>query len=241
MEEKNLTLVGHLGELRKRILIIAAFILLGAIVSYNFIDPIVGYMVKPAKAIEFIYLSPPELFLAYVKISVISGLVLSSPMTLLQIWLFVKPGLKKTERRYLTFAMFMGIIFFAMGSIFSYFTIIPISIDFFTQLSVQGVTPLFSFNNYLGFVISLLLSFGLVFELPLLIILLTQLNLITAELLKKYRKFVILIIVVVAAILTPPDIISQMLLAVPMLFLYEFSIIIAVIIGKRKKKKEKQQ
>lgn len=241
MEDKNLTLVGHLGELRKRLMIIAVFIIVGAIISYNFIDPIVGYMVKPAKGVDFIYLSPPELFLAYIKISVISGLVLSSPMTLLQIWLFVKPGLKKIERRYLTFAMLMGIIFFAMGSTFSYFTIIPISIDFFTQLSVQGVTPLFSFNNYLGFIISLLLSFGLVFELPLLIILLTQLNLITAELLKKYRKIVILVIVIVAAILTPPDIISQMLLAVPMLFLYEFSILIAVIIGKRKKKNAKEE
>lgn len=241
MEDKNLTLVGHLGELRKRLMIIAIFILLAAILSYRFIDPIVEYMLKPAEGVDFVYLSPPELFLAYIKISVISGLVLSSPMTLLQIWLFVKPGLKKIERRYLTFAMVMGVIFFAIGSIFSYFTIIPISIDFFTKLSVQDVAPVFSFNNYLGFIISLLLSFGVVFELPLLIILLTQLNLITAEALKKYRKIVILVIVVVSAVLTPPDIISQMLLTLPMAFLYELSIWIAIIIGRRKRRKQKEE
>lgn len=241
MDEKNLTLVEHLDELRKRIIIIAASILLGTILSYSFIDIMVEYIVKPSKGLEFIYLSPPELFLSYIKISVLSGLILSSPIILLQIWLFVKPGLEKTEKRYLLIAMFMGIIFFAIGASFSYFTIIPISIDFFIKLSVQDVAPLFSFDKYLSFVISLLLSFGLVFELPMLIILLTQLNLINARILKKYRKIIILVIFVVAAVLTPPDVISQTLLALPMLFLYELSIWAAVIIGKKKDKKKNEK
>lgn len=239
MEEKNLTLVGHLGELRKRIMVIVIFIILGSIFSYRYIDTIVEYIVKPSKGIEFIYLSPPELFLDYIKISILSGLILSSPMTLLQIWLFVKPGLKENEKRYLFFSMGMGVVFFAMGALFAYLIIIPISIAFFINLELQNINALFSFDKYLSFTISLLLSFGLVFELPMLIILLVQLNFINAEMLKKYRKFVVLIIVIVAAILTPPDVVSQILLALPMLLLYEFSIWMAAIIGKRKKRKRK--
>lgn len=235
MEDKQLTLVEHLGELRKRIIIIIISLIIGTIISYKYIDLITEYMIKPSKGLEFIYLSPPELFIAYIKISLMCGAVVSSPINLIQIWLFVKPGLKKNERKYLLLALFMGIIFFGLGVIFSYYTIIPITIEFFIQMSGNQIEPLFSFQNYLSFVLSLLFSFGLVFELPLLIILLTKLNLVTDKSLKKYRKIVILVIFILAAVLTPPDIISQVLLALPMLLLYEFSIWISAIICKRKK------
>lgn len=236
MEDKQLTLVEHLSELRKRVIIIFIAIILGAGISYKYIDTIIEYMVKPAKKLEFIYLSPPELFLAYIKIAIIAGIIISSPIILMQIWLFIKPGLKRNERKYLLFSLYMGIIFFLIGCTFAYLTIIPITIEFFTQVSVEQIAPLFSFDSYLSFVSSLLFSFGLVFELPLLIVLLTQLNLITAETLKKYRKIVILVIFILAAILTPPDVVSQVLLALPMLFLYELSIWISAWMGRRKKR-----
>lgn len=237
MEDKQLTLVEHLSELRKRIIIIFIAIILGSFLGYKYINIIIQYMVRPAKNLEFIYLSPPELFVAYIKIAIIFGIVISSPISLMQIWLFVKPGLKKNERRYLLFSLYMGIIFFLIGVIFAYLVIIPITIDFFTQVSVKQISPLFSFDRYLSFISSMVFSFGVVFELPLLIILLTQLNLVTAKTLKKYRKVVILLIFILAAVLTPPDVVSQMLLALPMVFLYEFSIWISAAIGKRKNKK----
>ncbi|WP_353096982.1 twin-arginine translocase subunit TatC [Tissierella praeacuta] len=237
MEDKQLTLVEHLSELRKRIIIIFIAIILGSFLGYKYIDIMVEYIVKPAKKLEFIYLSPPELFVAYIKIAVIVGIIISSPISLMQIWLFVKPGLKRNERRYLLFSLYMGIMFFLIGVTFAYLVIIPLTIDFFTQVSMKQITPLFSFDSYLSFVSSMLFSFGLVFELPLLIILLTQLNLITAKTLKKYRKVVILLIFILAAILTPPDVVSQILLALPMVFLYEFSIWVSAGIGKRKNKK----
>lgn len=237
MENKQLTLVEHLSELRKRIIIIFLGIIVGSIIGYRFVDNIVEILVKPAEKLEFIYLSPPELFLAYIKIAIISGLIISSPITLMQIWLFIKPGLKPNERKYLRFALGMGIIFFLIGIVFAYFTLVPITINFFTQISQNEIAPLFSFDSYLSFISSILLSSGLIFELPLLIILLAQLNLINANTLKKYRKYVILIIFIVAGIITPPDVISQTLLGLPMVFLYEVSIWIASIIGKRKKEK----
>lgn len=237
MEDKQLTLVEHLSELRRRIIIIFLGIIGGSIISYQFVDNIVELLVKPAEKLEFIYLSPPELFLAYLKIAIISGIVISSPISLMQIWLFIKPGLKPNERKYLRFGLWMGIVFFLIGVVFAYFTLVPITINFFTEISKNEIAPLFSFDSYLSFISSILLSSGLVFELPLLIILLTQLNLITASTLTKYRKYVILVIFIIAAIITPPDVISQALLGVPMVLLYEISIWIAKVIGKRKKEK----
>ena len=132
----------------------------------------------------------------------------------------------------------MGIIFFLLGASFAYFVIVPISIEFFTSMSINEIQPLFSFGNYLGFISSLLLSFGLVFELSMIVVLLTQLNLVSSNTFKKHRKLVILAIFVVAAILTPPDVVSQTLMALPMVILYEFSIVMSTIIDKRKNHKK---
>jgi len=241
MEDKELTLVEHLSELRKRLIISFLGIVVGSIISYSFVDRIVDFLVKPADKLEFIYLSPPELFMAYIKIAVISGILISSPITLMQIWLFVKPGLKPNERRYLRFGLWMGIIFFLIGAVFAYYTLVPINIRFFIEISKNEIAPMISFDSYLRFVSTLLLSSGLVFELPLLIILLAQLNLITANSLIKYRKYVILIIFIIAAIITPPDVISQILLGVPMVVLYEISIWFAKAIEKRKKAKAEKE
>lgn len=241
MEDKELTLVEHLSELRKKLIISFLGIVVGSIISYSFVDRIVDFLVKPADKLEFIYLSPPELFMAYIKIAVISGILISSPITLMQIWLFVKPGLKPNERRYLRFGLWMGIIFFLIGAVFAYYTLVPITIRFFIEISKNEIAPMISFDSYLRFVSTLLLSSGLVFELPLLIILLAQLNLITANSLIKYRKYVILIIFIIAAIITPPDVISQILLGVPMVVLYEISIWFAKAIEKRKKAKAEKE
>lgn len=238
-DDVRLTLVEHLGELRKRLIIASIAIIIGSLLCYNYIDRIIDIIVKPAQGLDFIYLSPPELFIAYVKISLVLGLFVAAPIVLFQIWMFIKPGLKEKEKKYVLFSMFMGIIFMLMGVTFAYYVIIPMTIQFFIKMSVDQVTPLFSFANYISFIGSLLLSFGLVFELPMIIILLTQLGLVAPKTFKKYRKIVILGIFIVAAILTPPDVVSQTMMAIPMVLLYEFSIIVSTIIyGKKKKYKE---
>jgi len=240
-DDSRLTLVEHLGELRKRLMIACLAIVVGAFACYNYIDEIIQLVVKPAAGLDFIYLSPPELFLAYVKISLVLGLVIASPIVLFQIWMFIKPGLNQKEKKYVLFAMFMGIIFLLMGVIFAYYIIIPMTLQFFIKMSIDEIVPLFSFANYISFISSLLISFGLVFELPLIVILLTQLGLVAPNTFKKHRKLVILGIFVVAAVLTPPDIVSQTMMGVPMVFLYEFSIIISTIIYRKKKKEEEKQ
>lgn len=234
----RLTLIEHLGELRKRIVISFIAVIVGAIVAYSRIDNIIDIITRPAGKLEFIYLSPPELFMAYIKISLILGLIISSPVVLFQLWKFIKPGLRVKERRYVIIAMSMGVVFLAMGVVFAYYIIIPMTIQFFVKMSADRIVPSFSFANYVSFISSLLLSFGLVFELPLLVILLTQLGLVAPKTFKKYRKIIILVIFIVAAILTPPDVVSQVLMSIPMVLLYEFSIIVSSIIYRKKKEKQ---
>lgn len=237
-EDLQLTLVEHLGELRNRLVKIVIGIIVGAFISYKFIEDIIAFLVRPAGDLEFIYLSPPDLFVAYLKTAIVCGIVVSLPFTMFQIWKFIKPGLKTTERKYLLVTLFMAIVFFLIGVFFAYFGIIPMTIRFFIEFSSDKIAPLFSFEKYLGFTSSIMLSFGLVFELPLVVILLTQLGLVSSATFKKIRKVVILIILIVAAILTPPDVVSQTMMALPMVFLYEFSIHVSVLIEKKKAKRK---
>lgn len=236
MEELKLTPVQHLAELRNRVAIIFGAILVGSIVSYSFVNPIIELISQPAKELRFVYLTPPELFLACLKLSLAIGIAAASPIILLQIWLFVKPALTKSEKNALAVSLFSGIFFFAAGVGFAYKVILPLTINFFVSITVPGIEPMFSFGDYVGFVSSIMLSFGAVFELPMLVVALTRFGLIRPVTLQKYRKFAILIIFIVAAVLTPPDVISQLLLAAPMLLLYELSIILSKAIVRKKNK-----
>jgi sec-independent protein translocase protein TatC len=235
MDTTKASFIEHLGELRKRIIIIAMAVLAGSLLSYYFVEELVDLLADPVKHIDMIFLSPPDLFLAHLKIAVIAGVVITAPITLFQIWIFLKPGLKKTEQRYGLFAVFMGTLFFLLGVSFAFFVIIPMSIDFFLRMSTDQVQPMFSFANYLSYCGSLIISFGIVFQLPMVIILLSQLNLVTSRTFRKHRKFFILGVVLLSAILTPPDIISQFLMSGPLIILYEFSILVARIIERKRK------
>lgn len=234
MIDKKLTMLEHLEELRKRIIVIAVSVLLASIISYIYIDKITDIFLKPAQGMDFVYLNPSELFLTYITIALTMGIVISTPIILYQIWVFVKPGLKKKERLYLSLSLIMAIFFFIIGVAFSYFVIIPITIKFFVGISRDEILPFFSIKSYVSFCSSIFFSFGLTFQLPILIMLLTQLNLITPMLLKKARKYLVLLIFIVAAVLTPPDVISQVLMALPLWLLLELSITLSSIIYKKK-------
>lgn len=237
--ETKLTILEHMNELRKRIIIIALANTITSCISYSKIELVMNYIVKLAKDLKLIYVSPPELFLEYVKVSIYIGIILALPITIYQVWRFIKPALKKRERRYVIFSLFMGIIFFISGAAFAYIVVVPMAIKFFMSMSTQYVSPLFSINNYINFVLTLLTCFGIVFEMPLIVLVLTSLGLLKPSFLKKNRKYAILIIFILAAILTPPDVMDQFLMAVPMLLLYEISVIISSIIYRIKKKSNK--
>ncbi len=239
--DKSLTFIEHLAELRNRLMIIAVAILAGTIGSFVFVDQLTALVLEPAKDLQFVYLSPPELFLAYIRISLVVGIVVTSPIILLQIWSFVQPGLVKKEKIYLSIALIAGVFFFLLGVVFAYFVILPLTIEFFVGMQHQDIQPMFSMGSYVGFISSILLSFGLVFEMPTVVVILAQLGLIRASTLRKNRKFVYLAIVVAAAVLSPPDVVSQFLLAGPMVLLFELSVTVAAVIERRRARQEAAQ
>ena len=239
--DSRLTLVEHLSELRKRLIISIIAIIAGAVICFNFIEEIIELLIRPGEGLDFIYLSPPELFVAYIKISLILGFIIALPVVLFQIWMFVQPGLKDNERKLALFVLNAGIVFFLIGVVFSYLVVIPMTINFFLEITIDNIEPLFSFNNYVGFISSIILSFGLIFELPLVVILLTQLGFVTPSFLKKSRKYVLLGVIVISAILTPPDLVSQVLMTIPMLILFELSILISSVIYRKKIKAKKEK
>ena len=231
--EKNLTLTGHLAELRKRIIISAIFFLVGAFVAYGFSDPIIRDMTELGKDIKFVFISPAELLLANFKIALIGGLIIAAPLLIIQIWLFVSPGLNKKERAYVSASILMGGVFFLIGAIFSYYMVIPTMLVFFMGFQMDIIEPMISFSSYLSFILSTVVAFGIIFELPILMILLTRFGIVKISFIKKNRKYIILGIFVVAAIITPPDVISQLLLALPMIVLMEVGIILSSLLGKK--------
>lgn len=223
--EGRMSLMGHLGEFRKRLTKIVGIVLLTFIVSYLFIEPIVTALVNLGTGFEFIYTSPTELLTTYIKISFIMGLVLASPFIAFEIWAFVKPGLKPNEKRVGLGALVAGLGFFLVGALFAYFVMIPFTLNFLLNFDTVGlIDPLISFSNYISYIVSTLVAMGLVFEMPVLSVMLTSLGILKPTLLVKARKYAILVIFIIAAIITPPDVISQVMVGIPMIILYEISI-----------------
>jgi sec-independent protein translocase protein TatC len=234
-------LVEHLSELRKRIFVIVIVFFIVTVVAFNFSEVLVTLLVDKAKIIgyEMIYISPGELFTQYIRMAVIGGLVFSSPVILFETWLFIKPALKKNEKTVVFMSLMAGLLCFVLGAAFAYFVVVPITLRFFMSMDQHNsVQATITIQNFLNFVLTTLITFGIVFEMPVLTILLSELGVLKTEWLTKSRRVVIVAVFIVAAIITPPDVISQILVAIPMLVLFEVSILISKIISKRKKRRE---
>ncbi len=236
---KTMTVAGHLAELRKRLFIIVGALLGFSVLAFLFVESFVSLMLGLSEGFSFVYLAPAELVTAYLKFSVILGLIFSSPIILWQIWAFVSPGLEGAEKRSVKTAIVAGFVFFLIGALFCYFIVLPMTLQFF--YSFNGSTEIsasISFNNYMNFVLSMLVVFGLVFEMPVLSFMLARLGILKGEWLRKGRKYAVLLVFIIAAIITPPDVVSQVMTALPMLLLYELSIYVALAAGKLHKNDE---
>jgi sec-independent protein translocase protein TatC len=240
MDEKKLPLTAHLQELRKRLIL--SFIAVGAgfILCYALAQPIFDILAAPLLKVmpaggSLVFISVAEAFFTYMKVAFIAGLILASPFILYQIWAFVAPGLYQKEKRYVVPFVLGGSLFFAMGVLFGYFIAIPIGFKFLLGYATDFIKPMPSMKEYLSFSIKFLLAFGLVFEFPVVLVLLSRIGVIDAKMLARQRKYAILLIFVFAAVMTPPDIVSQVLMALPLIGLYELSIVLSKIFGKKSK------
>ncbi len=238
--DKN-TLISHLSELRKRLLssVICFFVAMSiCLVKAEFIA---NQLLALAEEFKFVYVAPAELLMSYIRISIICGLIVAFPIICYQLWVFIRPGLTRRERKAVFFIMTFGMLLLFCGAFFAYKVMLPVTLKYFAGLSTEdSINSMISVQNYLNFVINMMLTFGVVFELPIVVIMLTHLGIINPKILRKQRKYVILITFILAAIITPPDVISQAMVAVPMMLLFEISTIISSLLFRKKLKKLEQ-
>lgn len=221
-EAKAMSLQEHLTELRKRLIISFASVILMACLAYYFSEDILALIIKPAG--KLYYMRPTEAFFTYMKISLYAGLLASSPIIIYQIWAFIMPALTKGEKKISNFLVPVAIMLFWIGIIFSYYLVLPAAIKFFVGFATDELQPLFSIGQYLDFVVAFVLPFGLLFELPLIIMILANFNIVSSTMLRHNRKYFILLAFIIGAIVSPtPDMFSQTMMAMPMIILYEIS------------------
>ncbi|VBB04950.1 sec-independent periplasmic protein translocase tatc [Lucifera butyrica] len=219
-----MSLVDHLQELRRRIIICLIAVTLTSTVSYFCAENLVKIIAAPAGKLYFI--NPAEVFFTYLKVSFFTGFLAALPVVLYQLWAFVVPALTKTERSLSFLLTPSSVVLFFVGILFSYFFVLPAGIRFFLSFATESLQPMFSLGEYLSFVISFLLPFGFIFELPLFILVLAKMGIINSAFLSRKRKVVLVLAFVVGAFISPtPDVFSQTMIAVPMILLYEISIL----------------
>lgn len=241
MQEEQLPFTEHLEELRKRFIVCLVAVGIGFVISYAFSEQIYQVLALPIRNIlkddsSFIFTSLTEPFFTYLKLAFFSGIALASPVIIYQIWAFVAPGLYKHEKKYSVPFVLLATLFFVAGVIFCFLVVFPIGCAFFAGFAKAGIIEMkLKMSDYLSFTCTFLLAFGVVFELPIVILFLSKLGIVNHTQLSKNRKYAILLAFIVGAILTPPDIVSQCLMAVPLLVLYEVSIILARMFGKKTK------
>jgi sec-independent protein translocase protein TatC len=225
MDNSDQGFLEHLEELRKRLLVSLAAIGICAIVAYFFSGPFIDFLILPLRkftAAELYFQTPYEAFLAHLKVSFLAGVLLSSPVFLTQLWLFVSPGLYPHEKRAAIPLIFVSIVLFLLGAAFAFWILIPLGLRFLLAFQTEALKPLLGIGPYFSFLIGMILACGIVFDLPIVVLGLVRVGILNSEKLKKSRKGVIVLIFVLAAVLTPsPDVVSQVLLAVPLLLLYE--------------------
>lgn len=236
-DEGKMTFLEHLGELRMRIIWSLVPTLIGLLVAFRFSDLIIKFIARPltARGSQLVFLSPTEAFWTSMKISIVAGVCLAMPVILWQVWAFVAPGLHQHERRFAGPFVIVGSLLFLGGAAFALLVVVPFAVSFLVGFGqAQGIKDMISVSSHVDFVIKFTLAFGLVFELPLAITIMSMMGLVTPQFLSKNRKYAILLNFIIAAVLTPtPDVVNQTLMAGPLCLLYEVGILSARIFGKR--------
>ena len=238
----RMTILDHLAELRKRLLVCALTFLIAVIACMSRAEWFVNQMLTRGDQFSFVYISPPELLMTYVRVSIIGGVVVAVPVIIYQVWRFLSPGLRKREQIGFFAIMTLGLCLFVLGAVFSFAIVLPILLAFFARLETANtVQAMVSVEEYVSYVVSNMVTFGIIFETPIVVVTLTGIGIVKPNFLKKNFKYVILLILVVAAIITPPDITSQLLVGVPLMVLFYASILLSQLIFRRKLAREREE
>jgi sec-independent protein translocase protein TatC len=262
MEDLKMPITEHLGDLRKRISISLIALCITFVATFTVSEHILGILMFPLKySLDFsvrelylhfvpddklggntklVFLAPTEAFWMSVKISIVTGLILSLPVIFHQFWKFISPGLLPQEKKYVLPFVFSATGLFLFGAAFCLFIVLPFAMGFLLTYKVGDfLMPMLSVGQYVDFCLKFILAFGIVFQLPIVIVFLTKMGIVNPRTLAKNRKYSVLAAFVLAALLTPtPDIFNQILMAVPMILLYEVGILVSIFLDRKKKRSE---
>ncbi|MDQ0197621.1 twin-arginine translocase subunit TatC [Neobacillus ginsengisoli] len=238
MEDKELHLVDHLEELRKRIIISALAFVVFFIVGFIYVEKIYKWFVGDMK---LLVLGPGDIIWIYFMLATVVAVAGTIPVLALQIWLFVKPALRPIERK-VTLSYIPALFFlFLIGLSFGYFVIFPMVLKFLVNIGGNMFVTNFTVDRYFSFIMNMTIPFGVLFELPVLVMFLTSLGIINPFVLAKIRKYAYFVLIIIAVVITPPDFMSDFIVTLPLLLLYEISINLSKIIYRKKIKKQSEE
>jgi sec-independent protein translocase protein TatC len=239
------TIMQHLAELRRRVLICVVALIVGSAVSFAFFERLIELLVRPARDLnledggQLVYTEVTELLTTAVKVSFVAGLVVAMPIILYQVVMFVAPGLTGRERRYLFGFMPGAMLAFVSGVAFGYFVLTPPALHFLLSFGGDVAVPLIRVSNIINLMIRLLFWMGVAFETPLVMYLLAQLGIVSVRGLSRFRRYWVVVAFILGAIITPTfDPVNQGLVAIPLLVLYELGILLARFATRGRRKAE---
>ena len=242
-DRKEMPFLDHLEELRWRILKSLGSVFVFTAIAFPFTGKLLDFLTFPndrlAQPAELIFLKPTGMLVVRIQVALSVGIIASLPVLFYQFWMFVAPGLMPKEKKHFMPALFFTTGCFLTGAAFAYFILIPTVLPFLFAMGTETIEATININDYMSFVLRLILVAGLIFELPVLSFYLSRVGLISPVILKKYRRYGIVLTFIFSALVTPPDPMSQVLMAVPLLLLYQVSIWVSWL-GFRKKKASDQ-
>ena len=241
MKEKNLTVIEHIDEIRKRLMVIVVFFVIAVLGSFFIAKPVIKFLQSEAGYEEFHAFNVVDPIALYLKVIVFVAVVLISPVIMYQVWSFIAPGLHETERKVTLSYIPFAFLLLLTGLAFSYFVLVPFVMNFMKELSGElGITQTVGINEYFTFLFQILIPFGIIFQLPIVLLFMSRLGILDPKQLVKIRKYAYFALFVIAAFITPPDLMSHLLVTGPLFILYEISIIISRV-GYRKFQKAEEK
>lgn len=236
----KMSFLDHLDELRRRIIWSVVAVGVGFLIACFFIDQLFDFIMKPLQTMlppggHLVYTDPTEAFVLYIKIAAIAGLLIASPAVMAQVWLFIAPGLYANEKKLAIPFVLMSSVFFVTGAAFSHYVVFPMTWKFFVSFTTDYMTFMPRIEPAFSLYMKMLVAFGLVFQMPTIVLFLARMGVVTARFLWRHTKYTVLIIFIVAAVITPSgDMFTQTAMAGPMILLYFVSIVLAWMFGKKK-------
>jgi sec-independent protein translocase protein TatC len=241
--EATMSFIEHLEELRRRILWSLGALVVGACAGFWLTTryDVIGFLTRPVRPLledgRLTYLHPTEPFMVSIKVGIFVGVVIALPIVFYHFWRFVAPGLMENEKRIFIPALLSSVALFLAGAALAFFLVLPFGLKFFLGFATESLQPMITINDYFSFAMQITLMFGLVFETPLVILVLSWVGILPARVIRKYRRHAIAVMAIVSAVLTPADVVSMLLMLVPLYLLFEISVALAGWIERRRERR----